>query len=416
MSRSNKRRKIQKVNEKMMIVSIDIGKEKNTCSCRCITGFQEKVFSFTNDLEGFTKLWKKICIFKALHKLDKVMVGFESTGSYWEPLAHYLKEKPVKLVQVNPMHTKRLKDMRGNSKTKTDEKDPFVIGDIIQLGNYLSVIIPKGASAHLRRLIHSRERELEKRNVSINQLYDLLFLIFPEFLQVMKGIRTKSSFFLLDHYPSPEHILELGYEELFLLLKKISRGKLGFERVEELLEAARNSVGIKEGKASIILEIKNIIREIKLYNEFIEKIEKDVTFYLKKIPYSSHILSIKGVAEITAAGLIGEVGDFESIRDQYCLLKLAGLNLCPNSSCKRKGQICISKQGRALMRKILYYAALNTIRKDGIMHEYYRNLIERGKLKMYAIVAVMRKLLKLIFALVREKTDYNVNYGIKLAA
>ena len=37
------------------------------------------------------------------------MVGFESTGPYAEPLVHYLMKKEVKLVQVNPMHTKRVK-------------------------------------------------------------------------------------------------------------------------------------------------------------------------------------------------------------------------------------------------------------------------------------------------------------------
>ena len=116
------------------------------------------------------------------------------------------------------MHVKRWKDVNGNSRTKSDNKDPLVIAEIIEMNNYLSVIVPKGASAHMRRLVHSRERELKKRDVSINQLYDLVYLIFPEFLQLMKGIRTKSSFFLLDYYPSPEHILELGYEELVLLL------------------------------------------------------------------------------------------------------------------------------------------------------------------------------------------------------
>ena len=37
----------------------------------------------------------------------EVMVGYESTGPYAEPLVHYLTDKPVRIVQVNPMHTKR---------------------------------------------------------------------------------------------------------------------------------------------------------------------------------------------------------------------------------------------------------------------------------------------------------------------
>ena len=34
------------------------------------------------------------------------MVGYESTGPYAEPLVHYLRNKPVTIVQVNPMHTR----------------------------------------------------------------------------------------------------------------------------------------------------------------------------------------------------------------------------------------------------------------------------------------------------------------------
>jgi len=127
-------------------------------------------------------------------------------------------------------------------------------------------------------------------------------------------------------------------------------------------------------------------------------------------------LSIKGIGELSVAGLIGEVGDFEAIRTQDALIKLAGLNLCENSSGKRKGRICISKMGRALLRKILFFMAINVVKEGRILHDYYQKLIKKGKFKMKALVAVMRKLLKIIFALVRNKTYYQENTKIKLAA
>ena len=52
------------------------------------------------------------------------------------------------------MHTKRLKELQGNSPNKTDRKDPKVIADIITLGHALTVVIPEGPAAELRRLIH----------------------------------------------------------------------------------------------------------------------------------------------------------------------------------------------------------------------------------------------------------------------
>jgi transposase len=49
-----------------------------------------------------------------------------------------LRKRKVRLVQVNPMHTKKLKELQGNSPNKTDKKDPKVIADIIELGHSLS--------------------------------------------------------------------------------------------------------------------------------------------------------------------------------------------------------------------------------------------------------------------------------------
>ena len=74
------------------------------------------------------------------------------------------------------------------------------------------------------------------------------------------------------------------------------------------------------------------------------------------------------------AGLIGEVGDFKKFRTQSEIMKLAGLDLYEVSSGKWKGRRRISKRGRSLLRKILYYAAMQTIRQNGIIHEYYTRL------------------------------------------
>jgi len=91
-------------------------------------------------------------------------------------------------------------------------------------------------------------------------------------------------------------------------------------------------------------------------------------------------------------------------------MKLAGLDLYEISSGKMKGQRRISKRGRSLLRKILYYAAIQTIRKNGILHDYYTRLTDRGMKRMMALVAVSRKLLGIIYAMVRDDSEYSVNF------
>jgi len=412
---SKKVKKIQIINKKVIIATIDIGKNKSTGYWR-YNNISTRPFEFSNNREGLKRFWQEICSAKIINNADEVIVGFEPTGGYERPLVHYLSNKPVNLVQINPVHTKRTKELNDNSPLKTDMKDPKVIADIIQLGHYLSVVIPKGASAQLRNLVNSRERTIKNRTMQINRLHKLVYMIFPEFLEIMKTVSSKSSMHLLQYYPNPDDIVTLGFESLALSLRKTSRGRFNTGHAERLLNAAKTSIGIKEGIDSIIMEIQQIIKEICSFDNFINKIEMKMKHYLNKIPESQYVLSIKGIGEVTAAGIFGEVGSFNNFHNQRAILKLAGLNLFEVSSGNKKGIKHISKRGRSLLRKILFFASLNVVRKGGIMHDYYHKLIDNGMKKKKALIAVSRKLLKLIFSLVRKRRYYINNYEMKSVA
>lgn len=404
-------KKLRTVNGKTLLATVDISKATNVGYYRCPDGVEAKPFEFWNNGQGFNTFWHRIFKAKEAHNLDEIVVGFESTGSYGEPLLHYLRKRGIKLVQVNPMHTKRVKELQGNSPNKTDQKDPKVIADIIELGHALTVVVPEGAQAELRRLTQARERSIQRRTALFNQLQDIVFIIFPEFSQVMKDVKTKSAQYLLKFYPTPQSIVRYGLESLAFTLRKISRGKLNKERAKRLYEAASESVGIKEGQESILFEIKEILANIETSERFITEVEGHISHHLKQVPYSKFILSIKGIKEITVAGIIGEVGDFSKFDTIAEIEKLAGLNLFEISSGKYKGNRRISKRGRPLMRKLLYFASLNVVRKGGIMHEYYHKCLKRGMVKMKALIAVARKLLGVIFALVRDHSEYIEDYS-----
>ena len=413
-------KKLKKVNEKTLIVTVDIGKATNMGYGRCPNRTEIKPFEFSNNGQGFKKFYKRILEAKEANHLEEIVVGFESTGSYGEPLQHFLMKGSVPMVQVNPMHTKRLKELQGNSPGKTDRKDPKIIADIIELGHALTVVIPEGAAAELRRLTQARERAIRRRTTLFNQVQDLVFILFPEFLQVMKDIKTRSAHYLLKYYPCPEDMVRCGLEALSAILRRVSRGKLNKERAQALYEAAGHSVGLEEGRRAILLEIQELLSEIEFSDQFIEKVEQEMAVLLPEIPYSHSILSLKGIGEVTAAGLIGEVGDFRKFHTIAEVLKLAGLNLFEISSGKHKGNRHISKRGRSLLRKILFFAALNTVRKGGVMHDVYQRHLDQGMPKIKALVAIARKLLGIVFALVRDHNEYIENYSkgetLKLAA
>jgi transposase len=179
-------------------------------------------------------------------------------------------------------------------------------------------------------------------------------------------------------------------------------------------------VGLQEGRKGILLEIREIVSGLEACNRFIETVEEEMASYLQEIPYSNSLLSVKGIGEVTVAGLIGEVGDFRQFHTLGEVTKLAGFDLFEISSGEHKGHRHISKRGRPLLRKLLYFAAINTVRKGGVMHACYQRYLERGMPKTKALIAIARKLLRVLFALVRDHSQYVENYSrkeaIKLAA
>jgi transposase len=403
-------KKLKFVNDKTLIAAVDIGKGINMGYARCPDHREIKPFEFANNRAGFDTFWRRLVEVRDEKGLDSIVVGFESTGAYGEPLQHFLKSKPVQLVQVNPMHTKRVKELQGNSPNKTDKKDPKIIADIIGLGHSLTVIIPEGAAAELRRLTLARERAQKRRTALYNQLQDLVFISFPEFLQIIKNVKTKTAHHLLLFYPHPQEMIAVGAEGLCADVRRVSKGQMNPAKAKALFEAAKESAGIVEGRFSVGLEIQATLEAITAVDDFVVRLEKEMSHHLEKIPYSHLLLSMKGMGRVTVAGLIGEVGDFNSFDTQKEVLKHAGLDLFEISSGKLKGSRRISKRGRPLLRKLLFYAAINTVRKGGMMHEHYQRHLGKGMKKIKALVAIARKLLGIIFALVRTKREYQEDY------
>ena len=249
-----------------------------------------------------------------------------------------------------------------------------------------------------------------ERTALLNQLQQLVFLIFPEFKTVLKDMKGKTAQYLLKRYTTSERISTLNKEALGEEMWKRSRGKFGIKDAESLIGLARETVGIQEGLSGIFMDIKPILLQLEAEERFMAEIEAEMEATLERISYSARLLSIKGLGIVSVAGLIGEVGDFSKFSTQSEIMKLAGLDLYEISSGNRKGQRRISKRGRSLLRKILFYAAIQTIRQNGILYEYYARLTGMGMERMRALIAVSRELLGIIHAIVRDNTDYVGQY------
>jgi transposase len=101
--------------------------------------------------------------------------------------------------------------------------------------------------------------------------------------------------------------------------------------------------------------------------------------------------------------LLGELGDlsrFPNVRDLVAYVGLAPH--LQHSGSAVHGPAPLSKHGHAVLRHALYFPALSASRHNPAMRALYQRLLARGKPKMVALVAVMRKLLHQIYGVLRS--------------
>jgi transposase len=116
------------------------------------------------------------------------------------------------------------------------------------------------------------------------------------------------------------------------------------------------------------------------------------------------MVSVPGVGRGTAACLIAQLGELGQLNRQQ-VAKLAGVAPLNRDSGQRRGQRCIWG-GRAPVRSALYMAAVSAIRWNPVLKAFYQRLRQSGKAAKVALVAVMRKLLTTLNAMVRDGTAW----------
>ena len=98
---------------------------------------------------------------------------------------------------------------------------------------------------------------------------------------------------------------------------------------------------------------------------------------------------------------------FNSIRQ---LVSYAGLDVIEKESGKYKGKTKISKKGNARIRSALYMPAMSAARNNKTLKVFYNRVNEGRTIKKQGLIAVMRKLLILIYTLWKKEEEYIENY------
>jgi transposase len=123
------------------------------------------------------------------------------------------------------------------------------------------------------------------------------------------------------------------------------------------------------------------------------------------------IESIDGIGPTTSATLLAETPHIEKFESAKALTAFAGV--CPQlrQSGKSVSTSRTTKIGNREIRKVLYMAALAALRSNALIKAFAVRLQERGKTKMEIIVATMRKLLVLVFGVLKTRRPFDPNWA-----
>jgi transposase len=124
------------------------------------------------------------------------------------------------------------------------------------------------------------------------------------------------------------------------------------------------------------------------------------------------LVSIKGIGPRTAATLLAELGDVRRFTNARQVVAYAGLNprqYRSGSSVEKRTRL--SKQGNAAIRKALYFPALAAVQTNPVVMALRSRLLARGLSKMAAIGAAMRKLLRLVYGVIKTGRPFDPASG-----
>lgn len=120
------------------------------------------------------------------------------------------------------------------------------------------------------------------------------------------------------------------------------------------------------------------------------------------------MVTVPGVAETSALQILGELAVLPESLDARQWVAFSGLDpsqFTSGTSVEKRPRI--SRGGSRHLRRALYMPALVALRREPHLRTFYQRLVNRGKARLQAVVAVMRKLLHALFAMFRSNQTYD---------
>ena len=383
----------------MLFVGIDIAKRNHEASVIAQDGsVVRKAMRFANSQAGYNKFMDMVRSLK-----EPVVFGMEATGHYWLTLYTHLRNDGFTVHVINPIQSDALRGMYIR-KTKTDSVDSVIIADVIRFGRYCETSVEPGDLQAMRELCRQRFYIIDMASDLKRKVIALLDQVFPEYEKLFSDTFGASSMEILSQYTTPEEMLSVSSQQLAEILEKASRGRLGAEKAVEIQNAARNSFGIVMASCSFSLIIRQYIEQIRSLEASVDVFDTEIARLLSG--FDTQLTTITGIGPTLAAVILSEIGgDIRRFSSPAKLAAYAGVDPTVKQSGDFSGsRMKMSKRGSPYLRRAIWLASTVAAFKDPAIHALYERKRAEGKDHMTVIGHVCRKMISIIFAVLRDNT------------
>ena len=201
---------------------------------------------------------------------------------------------------------------------------------------------------------------------------------YPSYRKFFAEIDGKSALCFWENYPSPTHIRNTTPEQVYKALKAINQG-LKMERILEIIALIENDGDtLKDFQEERDFIVKSLVKSIRSNLDQIKEVDVELE---RIIPLAGYKLrTMPGIDLATEAYPISEIGDINRFPDSDKLARFMGL-----------APVSFSSAGKP---------------RHPVFREYFELKVREGKNKPQALVCVARMLVRIIYGMMKTKTEY----------
>lgn len=299
---------------------------------------------------------------------------------------------------------------------KTDAKDATVIADQARMRRDLTVIQPGDELAVELRVLTDRRGDLSAdRTRRINRLRGQLTAIFPA-LERALDLGNVGPLVLLTGYQTPAALRRTGLKrvETWLHNRKVRSAEA---LAEAALEAAERQHTAVPGEKITAQVIHTLAKEVMGLNEQIAEIDKLIAARFRDHDLAEVISSMPGIGPLLGAEFLAATAcDMSRFGSSDRLASFAGVAPVPRDSGNISGNLHRPRRYHRGLQRVFYTSALISIRSCDASRRYYERKRAEGKRHTQAVLALARRRVNVLWALIRDRRCFQSELPVTSAA